>query len=432
MRLTPALFSPTQHDWLRSLTAQHLRRISHAIGTKLSGTKPDIIRRINLGLDACQYKRAGLPDANDPNAPVTPREMRILSIDMGVHNLAYANFIIPPDWRKTIDDPNRPRPILTAWKKIAVQDIIHLKNGTEPRRPSKSATKENRLTVSDEKEMPSVNPAVYAEYAYNLVSTLLDRHNPTHVLIERQRLRTGGGPNVFEWTLRVGMFESMIYSALYTLQRERGLNVFVDAVDPARVVSTVQEKQADALEDELKKQVASGGLNINSLNSKRLRVDLVGRWLGTWAEKAQLATASISPYDSNVELPDPSGKSGADPDFRPEDESDKYFKLVVDEKDEALRGFVLDYLEGWQRNLLRRRQDPNPANRIEKKYNLAVKMHRESDIRKLDDLADCLVQGLTWLDWHIMRDKILRGGVNALTWHNIAIPNTKNLRKKRK
>ena len=409
----------------------HLRRIAHAIGTKISGVKPDVIRRIGLGLEGCQYKRAGLADPLDPTAPVTPREMRILSIDMGVQNLAYANFVVPPDWRKRIDDPNRPRPVLTAWKRLAVQDIVHLKNQAEPHRPPKAVQKEHNLDRSDEREMDSIHPAMFAEYAYNLVSYLVDTHNPTHVLIERQRLRSNRGPNVFEWVLRVGMFESMINSSLYTLQRERGLNIFVDAIDPGRVVSTVQEKQADALADVLRTQVASGTTGINNLSTKKLRVDLVGRWIGTWAERAQLATPTIGPHESKVDLPDPSGTSGADPDFRPGDKSDKYFRLLVNEEDEKLRGLALKFLEEWQMNLLRRKT-PHSSNPVERKWIVNVRRHGEDDIRKLDDLADCLFQGLTWLDWHIMRDKILREGVDALNWHNIAVPNTKAIRRARK
>jgi len=182
-----------------------------------------------------------------------PKTSRILSIDMGIRNLAYC--ILDVSSRKS------SRPSIISWQRLAVS---------------------NAPTKSDEPELKNMkeafDPATLSSAAYALLRHKLLTHNPDVILIERQRFRSMGARHVFEWTIRVNMLESMLYAVLHTLRAERLWNGNVNEVAPGKVGPFWIKDKVDEKEKggELKKERKSKNAKIKN---KGLKIDLVRNWL---------------------------------------------------------------------------------------------------------------------------------------------------------
>ena len=195
------------------------------------------------------------------------------------------------------------------------------------------------------------DPQTYAAYAHNLVTSLLSHpaSPPTDILIERQRFRSGGGSAVQEWTLRVNMFEGMLWAVLKALWAGS-----VWAVEPARVARfwcAEKELSEKGVEKEVEKGKSRKGM---AAKTKEEKIMIVERWLkeGGVVETSGTAKATAEAYLAKRAN---NGRKG---------------------RDAAGEG-------------------------VEK-------------LGKLDDLADCLLQGMAWVKWEENRRKILEKGVHAL------------------
>ncbi|KAF9884186.1 hypothetical protein FE257_002244 [Aspergillus nanangensis] len=385
MRLTPPVLQHAcAYPWLQSLKTAQLQRIAQATGIQSSGPKAPLIQRLASELAQCEYR----PD--DHGSKTTT--LSILSIDMGIRNLAFAHLLVPQSSSPAVGGkrsssstpPHSPlittspiSPTLNAWRRLAISDL-HLvppsfSSSTANDNPNNPSTIPRNLPDLVPTSKETFAPALYAQLAYDLLTSLLDTYRPTHVLIERQRFRSGGGSAVQEWTLRVGVFEGMLYAVLYALQQERvrrgaGLHSssslspspIVVGIEPQRVARywgdglslSHSPSQSEDGEKRGKKKATS------SREGKRIKIDLVGRWL-----------------DSAAGVPS---------------------KVLVGE-DPDLHGWVDGYLQRWK-----------GAGKRTKRTTAGP------EIGKLDDLADCLLQGVTWLEWQKMRDRISREGIHAL------------------
>ena len=187
---------------LSTLKLVTLQRLSCLLGLNVSGTKTTLVNAIG---------------SLDPT-PAPPT--RILSIDMGIRNLAYC----------VIDLHTLPLPTLTTWTRTA-------------------------LPLSVKNLGPSVSLPAFAEATHTLATGLLRDHAPSHVLIELQRWRSGGGRGVLEWTIRVNTVEAMLHALLLGLRLAGKWDGHVESVDPGKVARLWVGKASSAAVKPLKSGV---------------------------------------------------------------------------------------------------------------------------------------------------------------------------------
>ncbi|KAF4188940.1 hypothetical protein CNMCM8694_004389 [Aspergillus lentulus] len=200
MRISSPLL--TSYTWLNSLKATQLQRIAQATGIQSSGTKACLIARLKEELPQPDPENQ-MRTCKSTSSSTRTSGMSILSIDMGIQNLAYAHLLVPRDSNSAATAAAPGVVKLNAWRRLAVSDAL-----LDP----DSRSSPGSTSKQQKKEKHTFSPSEYARTAYALVTGLLHAYRPSHVLIERQRFRSGGGSAVQEWTLRVGVFEGMLYA----------------------------------------------------------------------------------------------------------------------------------------------------------------------------------------------------------------------------
>ena len=278
--------------------------------------------------------------------------MRILSLDMGIRNLAYAFLVVPPP--PPSQTPQPPSDLSTVqlegWKRISITSSPSLSSPPLTTNPAPTTLTKETFT-----------PSTLAPYAYTWSAHLLSTFRPTHILIERQRFRSGGSPAVLEWTLRVGVLEGMMHAILHTLARERNLaGSSALAVDPGRVARYwlgVDETTTKAKEKRTAREVK--GLKIGVVATLLRQDSKRGRALVVKAkgeEQERLVDAFLASVDQSADgglatAEDPASEQG------------------------------------------KRGGRGGGRKRTSRKEKLELGMD------KVDDLADALLMGVTWVRW---------------------------------
>lgn len=194
---------------------------------------------------------------------------RILSIDVGIRNLAFCS-IITPSIIENFDLIYHKPFIIDGWNKLSI--------GLE---------KTNNKIIEE-----TYKPTDYSFLAYQLTKSLLKNFKPQTVLIERQRYRTQAKNIVQEWIIKVNMFENMLHAIFRCFKEEKIWNnseVDILSIDPAKVASFWHEKNNILLN----KFPINYDLSINSnkksynvpktstLKSKKRKIEIVDSWLKT-------------------------------------------------------------------------------------------------------------------------------------------------------
>jgi cruciform cutting endonuclease 1 len=306
-----------------SLKLDQLKFLATQCGISTSGTKGALTDRLIKEV---------VPTLH--HAPRKAGPQRILSIDMGIRNLAYCVIDVP---RQGGTLSAKENPSVLDWRRLSVL----------------STPEQMREDLPIAKE--AFDPQTLSTAAYRLLKKTLLPHNPAHILIERQRFRSGGSSHVLEWTVRVNMLESMLYAVLETLKSEGLWKGNVVPILPGKVGPFWMER-VEGVEYAKKSRKTKTA----KLLSKGFKIDLVRNWLQC-GQEFSLGNGDV---ESTAEA----------------------------------------YLRKWSKG-------PGKGKRTTAS-DTAIKPAEE--MGKLDDLADCLLQGMAWLEWESNKRKLLEEGIDSL------------------
>lgn len=320
---------------LSSLRAKHLKHLVFLTGCSAGTTKHDLTQRLLSHL---------------PKPLINQKVPRILSVDMGIRNLAFC--VIEPrsgDHHSQISRSTLDLSVST-WQKVDL--LAHIRNTLTTGVSETAIVEADAGDSQDEIEKDLFNPSTISKVAYQLTRTLL-AYNPTIILIERQRFRTAGGSAIQEWTLRVNMLESMLWACLRTMK---------------------QLDQSGNL----------GTLELHDIVPVRVAKFWVGSRSGRIGPESDMLNADAA-------LPDTTASDTK--------------KL---DRQKVLREWLGD-AEQTNVHLHFTDEAADAAGMFDKKSSGrgrsgSAKVNGKT---KLDDLTDCLLQGVAWFQWEVNRQSIL-------------------------
>ncbi|KAI5293621.1 hypothetical protein KEM52_005377 [Ascosphaera acerosa] len=398
-------------NWINGLKARELQCLATAIGVASSGTKASLAERIR-GTLARYAPRAGSQGTGTGEGEGMMADLEgrrpasVLSIDMGIRNLAFAHLLCgdgphgqsgPPPvtlsaWNRLdvslLDDGSKTaiEDIHTTWKPSTIQ-TARAQSKAKARRKRVAET-DGAGTTSDQEVSASTAggeaaevaaakesfaPETYARHAYSLTTSLLTKYRPTHILIERQRFRSGGGSAVQEWTIRVGMFEAMLYATLHTLRMEAATSVpapTVVGVNPRRVAKYWIERRSEATGDHRSERASTARATKIAKN----------RVLLAWLTEQSHARERGAAHRQGHRQPPLSPPA---------------VRLQL-----AGNPLVQALAQSYAAKCGGKGQAGAPSGHSASTQPI--------QLDKVDDLADCVLQGVAWIEWERLRGRLMR------------------------
>lgn len=328
---------------LSALKSKPLQHIAFLTGLQSTGTKAKVADLLNASLQQSRLPK----DA-----------CRILSVDMGIRNLAYCVIDVPSQSKIAGTKLH-----LHSWKRLDLLGRLN-KNGTTPQAvDAETATSSLDRVAANAILKDSFTPSVMSKAALGVAKDFL-KYKPDAILIERQRFRSGGGSAIQEWTIRVNTLESMLWACFETMNSSQ---------------AQTDRKKFPAVYEVSPRRVA-----------------------GFWT----------APHEVRLPSPDLFSKDFATPEASVVATSkSKAASVVKQEKIAVLRSWMdgtgdvlLEFSPETERTAA---AFATGAGRRKTKGKTETAVGEAKSETKLDDLADCVLQGAAWVRWEENRRAIM-------------------------
>ncbi|KAI4950538.1 hypothetical protein J4E91_004421 [Alternaria rosae] len=352
----------------RAVTAKALQTLLVHIGAPSSGTKAVLQERFRRDIGISHLSK------NQPTwskSGAANRKLRIMSIDMGIKNLAFCEAEVSYPSKDSLDAEMK----VLRWEKINLTEAPGDGIQNEKKSPRKVKTAKQSTAGADE-ALDMYSADALSKTAYSLIKNTILAGSPEIILIEKQRWRSGGGSAVQQWTLRVNTLEGMLWAVLQTIYAQRlelGTSATTTAklyevfsADPKRVGQYWLTRAAGRLSEGDEDEAATPKKTLNrSKAEKKVKISLLRSWLTATPASTASVTQDTVPGITFSFAPDAENTREALLSLS----TSKRRKKARDESDDVL-----------------------PA--------VAV---AGSALKKLDDVTDCFLQAAAWVSWESNR-----------------------------
>ncbi len=372
------------------ITVKALQGLLTRIGSASSGSK-DLLRQ-RFDHDIRTSRLFGLkPEWAARQRPDSSKKLRIVSIDMGIKNLAFCDVEVEYPKKQSLNSTMR----IHRWEKV---DLARTASA-ERIDVSSTKGKENERDKEEEEDTDMYSSSALSTTAYTLVKNTILTSNPDIILIEKQRWRSGGGSAVLQWTVRVNTLEGMLWAVLTTLRSEqramqqqqqhpkqRKGNAEINsqtsdfeifAVDPKRVGQYWIGQSAASMQDDTLGMKKLG----KSKMEKKARIDILRSWL-------------TSTPSSTGNRPSSNGKTN--------DTSTPTITFNFSETAERIRRALC-----FPSRKPMRRSSKEVKKSSSSDEELAEDLIGGTGLKKLDDVTDCFLQAAAWVSWESNRLQLL-------------------------